>query len=194
MVATAIRKFSSKTCLFKIPFQAFNKISWPITRYGIINSTNFSQPSIGSRLSTTINTAATIILVNTFFCFLFMPSPLSVKTSNLQTVHDGYSLQICLLLQEDLAVILYLFAVLVYLLHNSLYICTLFKFHGHFQGHEVYRCVLNACRLLCSVFHLVCTVCAVNVDFVSFFHDKILSLPVLQHLWVLLFPIAFSFI
>ena len=42
-----------------------------------------------------------------------MPSPLSVKTSNLQTVHDGYSLQICLLLQEDLAVIFYLLAVLV---------------------------------------------------------------------------------
>ncbi len=54
-----------------------------------------------------------------FFLFFIHAFTLSVKTSNLQTVHDGYSLQICLLYRKISQSSSTFFAVLVYLLHNG---------------------------------------------------------------------------
>ena len=95
MVATAIRKFSSNTCLLQIPFHAFFRISYPITRYGTINNTNCSQPSTGSRDSTTISAAATMIRISIFFCFLFIIFPPISQRTHASCRTAGFSFHRC---------------------------------------------------------------------------------------------------
>ena len=56
------------TCWIRKNFKQMN---------GIIKRTNLRYPSAGSKEKTTISTAAMIILISIFFCFLFISIPLS---------------------------------------------------------------------------------------------------------------------
>ena len=79
-----------------------------------------------------------------------------------------------LVLQEDFAVILDLFAVRQHLGHNRLGISAVLELDNHLQSHEVDSSLLDTGRLIGGNFHLVGAVCAIHIDLISLFHGTTL--------------------